>query len=158
MAGVVVAGAVSVLVDVVVVSVVVVAVEAAVPVSSTTAGASVWVVVSVVVVSFFWQPVESATAAMAARPRVRNFFINLISFFFEALSTERKSETVNVGKSTRNHIRTGPPVNTPRGPSTPGHCGDSLGDGPFLGSVIGQNGGYGCSRVSEIGSRESSRS
>ena len=79
-------GAVSVpvvAVEVVVVSVDVVAVEvAAVPVSSTTAGASVCVVVSVVVVSFFWQPVESATAAMAARPRVRTFFINLISFLF----------------------------------------------------------------------------
>jgi len=80
--GVVVAGAVSVLVEfVVVVSVVAVPVDAAVPVSSTTG-------VSVVVVSFFWQPVESATAAMAARPRVRNFFINLISFLLQkALSS-----------------------------------------------------------------------
>jgi hypothetical protein len=80
---------------VVVVSVVVVAVVAADPVSSTTAGASVCVVVSVVVVSFFWQPVESATAAMAARPRVRNFFINLISFFLpKRLFFERERETL----------------------------------------------------------------
>jgi hypothetical protein len=71
-----VAGALSVVV-VVVVSVEVVV--AAVPVSSTTAGASVWVVVSVVVVSFFWHPVTSAMAATAAKPRVRNFFINLFS-------------------------------------------------------------------------------
>jgi hypothetical protein len=85
-------------------SVVVVAVEAAVPVSSTTAGASVWVVVSVVVVSFFWQPVESATAAMAARPRVRNFFINLISFFFESAFLRARERNPTVGKSTRNHI------------------------------------------------------
>lgn len=96
MTGVVVAGAASVpvvvAVEVVVVSVLVVAVVAAVPVSSTTAGASVWVVVSVVVVSFFWQPVESATAAMAARPRVRNFFINLISFCFEALSRSARAK------------------------------------------------------------------
>ena len=95
-AGVLVAGAVSVpvvAVEVVVVSVVVVAVllvADADPVSSTTAGASVWVVVSVVVVSFFWQPVESATAAMAARPRVRNFFINLISFLLKRCLGARK--------------------------------------------------------------------
>ena len=63
-----------------------------VPVSSTTAGASVCVVVSVVVVSFFWQPVESATAAMAARPRVRNFFINLISFLLKRCLGARKSK------------------------------------------------------------------
>jgi hypothetical protein len=78
-----VAGAVSVevvvAVDVVVVPSVEVVVVAAVLVSSTTAGASVWVVVSVVVVSFFWQPVASAMAATAAKPRVRNFFINLFS-------------------------------------------------------------------------------
>jgi hypothetical protein len=114
---VVVAGAVSVpvvvAVEVVVDSVVVVAVllvADADPVSSTTAGASVWVVVSVVVVSFFWQPVESATAAMAARPRVRNFFINLISFLLKRCLGARKSKPT-AGKSTRNHIRTGPPVN-----------------------------------------------
>jgi hypothetical protein len=90
-AGVFVAGAVSVpvvvavevVVDSVDVVVAVLVVADADPVSSTTAGASVWVVVSVVVVSFFWQPVESATAAMAARPRVRNFFINLISFLLK---------------------------------------------------------------------------
>jgi hypothetical protein len=79
-----VAGAVSVevvvAVDVVVVPSVEVVVVAAVLVSSTTAGASVWVVVSVVVVSFFWQPVASAMAATAAKPRIRNFFINLFSF------------------------------------------------------------------------------
>jgi hypothetical protein len=87
---------VAVEVEVVLVSVLVVAVEvAADPVSSTTAGASVWVVVSVVVVSFFWQPVESATAAMAAKPRVRNFFINLISFFVEALSRSAEVETLS---------------------------------------------------------------
>jgi hypothetical protein len=87
------AGALVVVVAVVVVSVPivpvpVVVVVAVVPVSSTTAGAdSVWVVVSVVVevVSFFWQPVVSAIAATAAKPRVRNFFISLISFFVEAL-------------------------------------------------------------------------
>jgi hypothetical protein len=75
-----VAGAVSVVVvvEVVVVPSVEVVVVAAVLVSSTTAGASVWVVVSVVV-SFFWQPVASAMAATAAKPRVRNFFINLFS-------------------------------------------------------------------------------
>jgi len=68
---------VSVEVDVVVV--------AAVPVSSTTAGASVEVVVSVVVVvSFFWQPVASAIAATAAKPRVTTFFISLISFLLYA--------------------------------------------------------------------------
>jgi len=96
---VVVAGAVSVpvvvAVEVLVDSVVVVAVllvADADPVSSTTAGASVWVVVSVVVVSFFWQPVESATAAMAARPRVRNFFINLISFLLKRCLGARKSK------------------------------------------------------------------
>jgi hypothetical protein len=32
-----------------------------------------------VVVSFFWQPVASAMAATAAKPRIRNFFINLFS-------------------------------------------------------------------------------
>jgi hypothetical protein len=95
LAGVVVAGAVdevSVPVDVDVVAVPVVAVPvvsvevdvvlvAAVPVSSTTAGASLEVVVvSVVVDSFFWQPVASATAATAAKPRVTTFFISLISF------------------------------------------------------------------------------
>jgi hypothetical protein len=44
------------------------------------------------VVSFFWQPVESATAAMAARPRVRNFFINLISFLLKRCLGARKSK------------------------------------------------------------------
>jgi hypothetical protein len=69
-------------VDVVVVAVPVVAVPVAVvPVSSTTAGASVVVVVSVVVCSAFLQPVRRAVPRTAARPRVQNFFINLISFF-----------------------------------------------------------------------------
>jgi hypothetical protein len=83
---------VTVLVVVVVVSVDVVAVAvdcvpvvavlvAVVPVSSTTAGASVVVVVSVVVCSAFLQPVRRAVPRTAARPRVQNFFINLISFF-----------------------------------------------------------------------------
>jgi hypothetical protein len=88
-AGVVVAVVVSVVVDVLVVPVAVVSVPvvvvavvavAAVPVSSTTAGASVLVVVVSVVVSFFWQPVASAIAATAAKPRVTTFFISLISF------------------------------------------------------------------------------
>jgi hypothetical protein len=73
--GVVVAGAVSV--EVVVVSVDVVT---AVPVSSTTAGASAAGALSGAAASFFWQPVVSAIAATAAKPRVRNFFISLISF------------------------------------------------------------------------------
>jgi len=72
-----VAGAVSVDVVVVVVSVEVVA---AVPVSSTTAGASAAGAVSGAAASFFWQPVVSAIAATAAKPRVRTFFISLISF------------------------------------------------------------------------------
>ena len=87
-AGVVVVVEVSVVVDVLVVPVPVVSVPvvvavvvvAAVPVSSTTAGASVLVVVVSVVVSFFWQPVASAIAATAAKPRVTTFFISLISF------------------------------------------------------------------------------
>jgi hypothetical protein len=78
---VVVAGAVSVDVVVVVVSVEVVAVVAAVPVSSTTAGASAAGAASGAAASFFWQPVVSAIAATAANPRVRTFFISLISFF-----------------------------------------------------------------------------
>jgi hypothetical protein len=69
-----------VVVSVVVVVVVAVAVDV-VPVSSTTAGASVVVVVSVVVCSAFLQPVKSAVPSTTARPRVQNFFINLISFF-----------------------------------------------------------------------------
>jgi hypothetical protein len=80
-AGVVIAEGVSagaiVLVDVEVVAVPV----AVVPVSSTTVGCSVVVVVSVVVSSFFLQPVTSAVANTATRPRVTSFFISLISFF-----------------------------------------------------------------------------
>jgi hypothetical protein len=78
-----VAGAVSVVVVVVVVVVaaVPVVVVAAVPVSSTTAGASAAGAVSGAAASFFWQPVASAMAVAAAKPRVRNFFISLISFF-----------------------------------------------------------------------------
>jgi hypothetical protein len=68
-----VAGAVSVVVVVVVV--------AAVPVSSTTAGACAAGAASGTAASFFWQPVASAMAVAAAKPRVSNFFISLISFF-----------------------------------------------------------------------------
>jgi len=66
-----------VVVPVVVVPVVVVAV---VPVSCTTAGASVFVSLVVVVVSFL-QPEARATPMTATQARDRNFFINLISFF-----------------------------------------------------------------------------
>jgi len=77
-----------VVVAVVVVSVVVVVVDSVpvvvvdvVPVSSTTAGASVVVVVSVVVCSVFLHPAKRAVPSTTARPRVQNFFINVISFF-----------------------------------------------------------------------------
>ena len=85
-AGVAVAGADSVVVVVVVVvvvsvPVVAVLVDAAVPVSSTTAGASAAGAASGAAASFFWQPVASAMAVAAAKPKVRNFFISLISFF-----------------------------------------------------------------------------
>jgi hypothetical protein len=75
-----VAGAVSVIVVVVVVvvvsvPVVAVLVVAAVPVSSTTAGASAAGAASGAAASFFWQPVASAMAVAAAKPKVRNFFI-----------------------------------------------------------------------------------
>jgi hypothetical protein len=84
--GVVAAGAivpvVSVEVDIVDVVVVPVAV---VPVSSTTVGCSVVVVLSVVVSSFFLQPVTSAVANTATRPRVTSFFISLISFSLQRL-------------------------------------------------------------------------
>jgi hypothetical protein len=83
----VVAGAVSVVV--VVVSVVVVA---AVPVSSTTAGASAGGVASGAAASLFWQPVVSAIAATAAKPRVRNFFIFLISFLLRKSSLGAKKK------------------------------------------------------------------
>jgi hypothetical protein len=82
-----VAGAVSV--DVVAVPVdvdsvpVVAVLVAAVPVSSTTAGACAAGAASGAAASFFWQPVASASVATAAKPRVRNFFISLISFFVE---------------------------------------------------------------------------
>jgi hypothetical protein len=76
------AGVVDIIVPVVSVDVViVVAVPVMVPVSSTTVGCSVVVVVSVVVSSFFLQPVTSAVANTATRPRVTSFFISLISFF-----------------------------------------------------------------------------
>ncbi|MEP7131755.1 MAG: hypothetical protein ABI914_01235 [Acidobacteriota bacterium] len=66
---------------VIIVPVVVVVVPVAVvPVSSTTVGCSVVVVVSVDVSSFFLQPVTSAVANTATRPRVTSFFISLISF------------------------------------------------------------------------------
>jgi hypothetical protein len=78
-----VAGAVSVVVVVVVVVVVAVPVVAAVPVSSTTAGASAAGTASGAAASFFWQPVASAMAVAAANPKVRNFFISLISFFLK---------------------------------------------------------------------------
>lgn len=98
-AGVVAAGAVSVEVDVVVVvvSVDVVAVEVAVPVSSTTAGASAAGAAGAAA-SFFWQPVVRAIAVTAAKPRVRNFFISLVSFLlFMKLSapSERKRTPQN---------------------------------------------------------------
>jgi hypothetical protein len=67
-------------VAVLVVAVPVVAVPV-VPVSCTTAGASDFVSVVVVVVSFFWQPTAKPMLMTATRPRVWNFFINLISFF-----------------------------------------------------------------------------
>jgi hypothetical protein len=99
------------------------------------------VVVSVVVVSFFWQPVESATAAMAARPRVRNFFINLISFLLKRCLGARKSKP-SVGKSTRNHIRTGPPVN-PKGDARLGVTAAIAFEGRELRRPLnGENGGY----------------
>jgi hypothetical protein len=60
-------------------------VVAVVPVSSTTVGCSVVVVVSVVVSSFFLQPVTSAVANTATRPRVTSFFISLISFSLQRL-------------------------------------------------------------------------
>jgi hypothetical protein len=83
-------------VSVVTVSVVIVTV----PVSSTTAGASVVVVVSVVVVSsFFWHPTRRAVETTAARPRVKNFFISLISFltsdFAEAPPEEKPAKGNN---------------------------------------------------------------
>lgn len=53
---------------------------AAVPVSSTTAGASAAGAAGAAS-SFFWQPVVRANAAAAAKPRVKNFFISLFSFF-----------------------------------------------------------------------------
>jgi hypothetical protein len=76
-------GAVLVVMVIVSVPVPIVVVVAVVPVSCTTAGAvdSVVVVVSVLVSSFFLQPVASATPRTATRPRVTNFFISLISFF-----------------------------------------------------------------------------
>jgi hypothetical protein len=43
-------------------------------------GASRVVVVSVVVVSFFWQPTESATPRIANAARVRNFFMSSLLF------------------------------------------------------------------------------
>jgi hypothetical protein len=73
-----------VVVSVVVVEVIVDSVPVAVdvvPVSSTTAGASVVVVDSVVVCSAFLHPVKRAVPSTTARPRVQNFFIKLISFF-----------------------------------------------------------------------------
>jgi hypothetical protein len=85
-AGVVVAGAVSVEVVVVVDSVPVVVVAvlvAAVPVSSTTAGAWAAGALSGAGASFFWQPVVSESAVAAANPRIRNFFISLFSFFLK---------------------------------------------------------------------------
>ena len=75
------AGAIVVSVEVDIVEVVV----AVVPVSSTTVGCSVVVVVSVVVSSFFLQPVTSAVANTATRPRVTSFFISLISFSLQRL-------------------------------------------------------------------------
>jgi hypothetical protein len=87
---VVVAVVVVVVVSVVVVSVAVVAVlVAVVPVSSTTAGASVVVDSAGAASSFFLQPVTSAVPSTATRPRVRNFFINLFSFF-TSLALQRK--------------------------------------------------------------------
>ena len=101
-AGVAVAGAVSV--EVVAVLVVVVAVVsvpvvvvpvvavvvAAVPVSSTTAGAWAAGALSGAAVSFFWQPVLSESAAAAANPRIRNFFISLFSFFLKKTLSPRE--------------------------------------------------------------------
>jgi hypothetical protein len=87
-AGVVVAGAVSVDVVVVVVvpvvSVPVVVVDVvAVDFSSTTAGACAAGAASGAAASFFWQPAATARTDAAAKPRVRNFFISLISFFLK---------------------------------------------------------------------------
>ncbi|MEO8189380.1 MAG: hypothetical protein ABI682_03480 [Acidobacteriota bacterium] len=81
-AGVIIAeGVMSIAGVVIIVPVVVVVVPVAVvPVSSTTVGCSVVVVVSVDVSSFFLQPVKSAVANTATRPRVTSFFISLISF------------------------------------------------------------------------------
>jgi hypothetical protein len=102
-AGVAVAGAASVDVEVdvdvdvvvvVIVSVVAVLV-AAVPVSSTTAGACAAGAVSGAAASFFWQPVARARTVAAANPRVKNFFINLFSFFLRKKTRsprERKTD------------------------------------------------------------------
>jgi hypothetical protein len=69
---------------------VVAVVVAVVLVSSTTAGASVVVVSAGAASSFFLQPVTSAVPSTATRPRVRNFFINLISFFRLPLFQRKK--------------------------------------------------------------------
>jgi hypothetical protein len=125
--GVVVAGAelvvavLVVVVDSVPVVPVVVVVVAAEPVSSTTAGAdSVWVVVSVVVlvVSFFWQPVVSAIAATAAKPRIRTFFISLISFFLEKRVSPRSAIETPQGNR-RGIISEGGPLSTENGRRRP---------------------------------------
>jgi hypothetical protein len=95
-AGVVVAGAVSV--DVVVVLVVAVPVVSvpvdvvvvAVDFSSTTAGACAAGALSGAAASFFWQPDATARTVAAAKPRVRNFFISLISFFQKKTHSPRE--------------------------------------------------------------------
>jgi signal recognition particle GTPase len=101
------------------VSVPVVAVMA-VPVSSTTAGASVvgaaWGAAS----SFFAQPTANMTAAVAAKPRTKNFFISLFSFFLrKRISPRKRNKNAAVGKSTRHSIRTRRPVNREGTASTP---------------------------------------
>jgi len=105
-----VAGALSVEVVVVVVAVVSVPVVvvavlvAAVPVSSTTAGAWAAGALSGAGASFFWQAVVSVSAAAAANPRIRNFFISLYSFFLKKrVLLESAAETPG-GKTTRNDI------------------------------------------------------
>jgi hypothetical protein len=119
-----VAGAVSVDVVVVVVdSVPIVPVEVAVvvavvEVSSTTAGACAAGALSGAAASFFWQPVASASVVAAAKPRIRNFFISLYSFFLKKrVLLESAAETL-LRKSTRNDIRS---PTTVKEESTPGH-------------------------------------
>jgi hypothetical protein len=166
---VVVAGAVSVEVVVVVVdSVPIVPVEVAVvvavvEVSSTTAGAAAGAL-SGAAASFFWQPVASASVVAAAKLRIRNFFISLYSFFLKNAFSSRAQPKRPYGKSTRNDIRS---PTTVKEESTPGHIALDRArprDYPWRSSGVGASAQTRrtevtrCSRASASGCRAFSRS